>query len=93
MKKLISLLLAMAMVLSLAACGGSSATVSSLQLQYGPIGVFFTDQDENGVWNSITAVSPDTHFLFLFLSCTGCAAAACCRGNNEIPEQDYYSGK
>lgn len=25
-----------------------------MQLQYGPIGVFFTDQDENGVWNSIT---------------------------------------
>ena len=56
MKKLISLLLAMAMVLSLAACGGSSSPVSSLQLQYGPIGVFFTEQDENGVWKSITAV-------------------------------------
>ena len=25
-----------------------------MQLQYGPIGVYFTDQDENGVWNSIT---------------------------------------
>ena len=25
-----------------------------MQLQYGPIGVFFTGQDENGVWNSIT---------------------------------------
>ena len=25
-----------------------------MQLQYGPIDVFFTSQDENGVWNSIT---------------------------------------
>ena len=25
-----------------------------MQLQYGPIGVFFTEQDENGVWKSIT---------------------------------------
>ena len=25
-----------------------------MQLQYGPIGVYFTEQDENGVWNSIT---------------------------------------
>lgn len=25
-----------------------------MQLQYGPIGVYFTDQDENGVWNSIS---------------------------------------
>ena len=25
-----------------------------MQLQYGPIGVYFLDQDENGVWNSIT---------------------------------------
>ena len=25
-----------------------------MQLQYGPIGVFFTEQDENGVWLSIT---------------------------------------
>ena len=25
-----------------------------MQLQYGPIGVYFTDQDSNGVWNSIT---------------------------------------
>lgn len=25
-----------------------------MQLQYGPIGVYFTSQDENGVWNSIT---------------------------------------
>ena len=25
-----------------------------MQLQYGPIGVYFTDQDANGVWNSIT---------------------------------------
>ena len=27
---------------------------SVMQLQYGPIGTYFTDQDENGVWNSIT---------------------------------------
>lgn len=25
-----------------------------MQLQYGPIGVYFTEQDENGVWTSIT---------------------------------------
>ena len=25
-----------------------------MQLQYGPIGVYFTEQDENGVWLSIT---------------------------------------
>jgi len=25
-----------------------------MQLQYGPIGVYFTDQDDKGVWNSIT---------------------------------------
>ena len=25
-----------------------------MQLQYGPIGVYFTKQDENGVWYSIT---------------------------------------
>ena len=25
-----------------------------MQLQYGPIGVYFTDQDENGVWQSIS---------------------------------------
>ncbi len=25
-----------------------------MQLQYGPIGVYFNDKDENGVWNSIT---------------------------------------
>lgn len=25
-----------------------------MQLQYGPIGVYFTEQDENGVWKSIT---------------------------------------
>jgi putative aldouronate transport system substrate-binding protein len=25
-----------------------------MQLQYGPIGVYFTEQDENGVWESIT---------------------------------------
>lgn len=25
-----------------------------MQLQYGPIGVYFTGQDENGLWNSIT---------------------------------------
>lgn len=25
-----------------------------MQLQYGPIGTYFTSQDENGVWNSIT---------------------------------------
>ena len=25
-----------------------------MQLQYGPIGVYFTSQDENGVWNSIS---------------------------------------
>ncbi len=25
-----------------------------MQLQYGPIGVYFTEQDENGVWQSIT---------------------------------------
>jgi putative aldouronate transport system substrate-binding protein len=25
-----------------------------MQLQYGPIGVYFTDQDENGVWNTIS---------------------------------------
>ena len=27
---------------------------SVMQLQYGPIDVYFTSQDENGVWNSIT---------------------------------------
>ena len=27
---------------------------SVMQLQYGPIGVYFTSQDENGQWNSIT---------------------------------------
>ncbi len=25
-----------------------------MQLQYGPIGVYFKEKDENGVWNSIT---------------------------------------
>ena len=25
-----------------------------MQLQYGPIGVYFTEQDENGIWDSIT---------------------------------------
>ena len=25
-----------------------------MQLQYGPIGVFFTEQDANGKWKSIT---------------------------------------
>ena len=25
-----------------------------MQLQYGPIGVYFTEQDENGVWESIS---------------------------------------
>ena len=24
-----------------------------MQLQYGPIGVYFTDKDDNGLWNSI----------------------------------------
>ena len=33
-----------------------------MQLQYGPIGVFFTDQDENGVWNSITEAESQEKF-------------------------------
>lgn len=28
-----------------------------MQLQYGPIGVFFTEQDANGKWKSITEES------------------------------------
>lgn len=33
-----------------------------MQLQYGPIGVFFTGQDENGVWNSITEAEAQEKF-------------------------------
>ena len=33
-----------------------------MQLQYGPIGVYFTDQDENGVWNSITEEEAQAKF-------------------------------
>ena len=33
-----------------------------MQLQYGPIGVFFTDQDANGVWNSITEEEAQAKF-------------------------------
>lgn len=33
-----------------------------MQLQYGPIGVYFTDQDENGVWNSITDAEAQAQF-------------------------------
>ena len=33
-----------------------------MQLQYGPIGVFFTGQDENGVWNSITEEEAQAQF-------------------------------
>ena len=33
-----------------------------MQLQYGPIGVYFTDQDENGVWNSITDAESQERF-------------------------------
>ena len=33
-----------------------------MQLQYGPIGVFFTGQDENGVWNSITEEEAKAQF-------------------------------
>ena len=46
------------------ACGNPEALLSFydkwyepetvMQLQYGPIGVYFKDKDENGVWNSIT---------------------------------------
>lgn len=46
------------------ACGNPAALLSFfdkwyegenvMQLQYGPIGTYFTSQDENGVWNSIT---------------------------------------
>ncbi len=46
------------------ACGNPAALLSFfdqwydgeavMQLQYGPIGVYFTSQDENGLWNSIT---------------------------------------
>ena len=33
-----------------------------MQLQYGPIGVYFTSQDENGVWNSITDEEAQAQF-------------------------------
>ena len=33
-----------------------------MQLQYGPIGVYFTDQDANGVWNSITEAEARAKF-------------------------------
>ena len=33
-----------------------------MQLQYGPIGVFFTEQDENGVWKSITEEESQAKF-------------------------------
>ena len=33
-----------------------------MQLQYGPIGVYFTDQDENGVWYSITEEEAQERF-------------------------------
>ncbi|MBQ6734400.1 MAG: extracellular solute-binding protein [Lachnospiraceae bacterium] len=33
-----------------------------MQLQYGPIGVYFTGQDENGVWNSITEEEAQAQF-------------------------------
>lgn len=33
-----------------------------MQLQYGPIGVYFTTQDENGVWNSITEEEAQAQF-------------------------------
>ena len=33
-----------------------------MQLQYGPIGVFFTEQDENGVWKSITEEEAQAQF-------------------------------
>ncbi|MCR5824990.1 MAG: extracellular solute-binding protein [Oscillospiraceae bacterium] len=33
-----------------------------MQLQYGPIGVYFTSQDENGVWNSITEEEAQAKF-------------------------------
>ena len=33
-----------------------------MQLQYGPIGVFFTGQDENGIWNSITEDEAQAQF-------------------------------
>lgn len=33
-----------------------------MQLQYGPIGVFFTEQDENGVWQSITEEEAQAKF-------------------------------
>lgn len=33
-----------------------------MQLQYGPIGTYFTSQDENGVWNSITEEESQAKF-------------------------------
>ena len=33
-----------------------------MQLQYGPIGVYFNSQDENGVWNSITEAEAQERF-------------------------------
>ena len=33
-----------------------------MQLQYGPIGVYFTEQDENGVWLSITDAEAQAQF-------------------------------
>lgn len=33
-----------------------------MQLQYGPIGVYFTEQDENGVWKSITDEEAQAQF-------------------------------
>ena len=33
-----------------------------MQLQYGPIGVYFTDKDANGVWNSITEAEARAKF-------------------------------
>lgn len=33
-----------------------------MQLQYGPIGVYFKDKDENGVWNSITEEEAKAEF-------------------------------
>ena len=35
---------------------------SVMQLQYGPIGVYFTGQDDSGVWNSITDAEAQAQF-------------------------------
>ena len=54
------------------ACGNPEALLSFydkwyepetvMQLQYGPIGVYFKDKDENGVWNSITEEQAKSEF-------------------------------